>query len=406
MSEHISSPAPNANDRHISARARNTKPSGIRRFFEIAATMDNVISLGIGEPDFVSPQPVIEAAIASLRKGRTSYTSNAGLLRLRRLISENLAKRYGIAYAPETQIVVTVGASEAMLIAMLATIDPGDEVLIPEPCFVSYGPLAEFAGAKVTYIPTRVETGFQVTAEDIAARITPRSKMLFLGYPNNPTGAVLRRDRLEDIARLAIDHDLVVLSDEIYDRLIYGQAAKDGHVSLPSLDGLYERTILTGGFSKNHAMTGWRIGYVCAPEPLSDAMYKMHQYAVMCSSTMGQVGAVAALEECDDDVERMRCAYDERRRVIVDGLRAAGLPTFEPEGAFYCFPDITSTGLSSEAFVERLLEEEQVACVPGDAFGPSGAGYVRCSYATSMEQLKEAVRRITRFAARCRQGGS
>ena len=406
MSEHISSPAPNANDRHISARARNTKPSGIRRFFEIAATMDNVISLGIGEPDFVSPQPVIEAAIASLRKGRTSYTSNAGLLRLRRLISENLAKRYGIAYAPETQIVVTVGASEAMLIAMLATIDPGDEVLIPEPCFVSYGPLAEFAGAKVTYIPTRVETGFQVTAEDIAARITPRSKMLFLGYPNNPTGAVLRRDRLEDIARLAIDHDLVVLSDEIYDRLIYGQAAKDGHVSLPSLDGLYERTILTGGFSKNHAMTGWRIGYVCAPEPLSDAMYKMHQYAVMCSSTMGQVGAVAALEECDDDVERMRRAYDERRRVIVDGLRAAGLPTFEPEGAFYCFPDITSTGLSSEAFVERLLEEEQVACVPGDAFGPSGAGYVRCSYATSMEQLKEAVRRITRFAARCRQGGS
>ncbi len=406
MSEHISSPAPNANDRHISARARNTKPSGIRRFFEIAATMDNVISLGIGEPDFVSPQPVIEAAIASLRKGRTSYTSNAGLLRLRRLISENLAKRYGIAYAPETQIVVTVGASEAMLIAMLATIDPGDEVLIPEPCFVSYGPLAEFAGAKVTYIPTRVETGFQVTAEDIAARITPRSKMLFLGYPNNPTGAVLRRDRLEDIARLAIDHDLVILSDEIYDRLIYGQAAKDGHVSLPSLDGLYERTILTGGFSKNHAMTGWRIGYVCAPEPLSDAMYKMHQYAVMCSSTMGQVGAVAALEECDDDVERMRRAYDERRRVIVDGLRAAGLPTFEPEGAFYCFPDITSTGLSSEAFVERLLEEEQVACVPGDAFGPSGAGYVRCSYATSMEQLKEAVRRITRFAVRCRQGGS
>ena len=406
MSEHISSPAPNANDRHISARARNTKPSGIRRFFEIAATMDNVISLGIGEPDFVSPQPVIEAAIASLRKGRTSYTSNAGLLRLRRLISENLAKRYGIAYAPETQIVVTVGASEAMLIAMLATIDPGDEVLIPEPCFVSYGPLAEFAGAKVTYIPTRVETGFQVTAEDIAARITPRSKMLFLGYPNNPTGAVLRRDRLEDIARLAIDHDLVVLSDEIYDRLIYGQAAKDGHVSLPSLDGLYERTILTGGFSKNHAMTGWRIGYVCAPELLSDAMYKMHQYAVMCSSTMGQVGAVAALEECDDDVERMRRAYDERRRVIVDGLRAAGLPTFEPEGAFYCFPDITSTGLSSEAFVERLLEEEQVACVPGDAFGPSGAGYVRCSYATSMEQLKEAVRRITRFATRCRQGGS
>lgn len=402
MSEPVSTPRANAIDRHISARANNAKPSGIRRFFEIAATMDNVISLGIGEPNFVSPQPVVDAAVASLRKGHTRYTSNAGLLRLRQLISENLERRYGVGYAPENQIVVTVGGSEAMLIALLATVDPGDEVLIPEPCFVSYGPLAEFAGAKVTYIPTRVETGFQVTAEDIAARVTPRSKVLFLGYPNNPTGAVLRRDMLEDIARVAIDNDLLVLSDEIYDRLIYGRAAEEGHVSLPSLDGLYERTILTGGFSKNHAMTGWRVGYACAPEALSNAMYKMHQYAVMCSSTMGQVGAVAALETCDEDVERMRRSYDERRRYIVDGLRAAGLPTFEPEGAFYCFPDITSTGLSSEEFAERLLEEEQVACVPGDAFGPSGAGYVRCSYATSMEQLEEAVRRITRFVARCR----
>ncbi len=386
----------------ISKRANNTQESGIRRFFEIAATMQDVISLGIGEPDFVSPQPVIDAVITSLHKGQTGYTANAGLLHLRRLISENLERCYGISYSPQNQIVVTVGGSEAMLIAMLATIDPGDEVLIPEPCFVSYGPLAEFAGAKVVYIPTRVETGFQVTAEDIAARITPRSKLLFIGYPSNPTGAVLRRETLEDIAKVVIENDLIVLSDEIYDRLVYGRAAEEGHVSLPSLDGLYERTILTGGFSKNHAMTGWRVGYACAPEALSDAMYKMHQYVVMCSSTMGQVGAVAALETCDADVERMRRSYDERRRFIVDGLRAAGLPTFEPEGAFYCFPDITSTGLSSEAFVERLLAEEQVACVPGDAFGPSGAGYVRCSYATAMDKLEEAVRRITRFAERRR----
>lgn len=403
MDEPASTPAPDDPGRHISERANRTKPSGIRRFFEIAATMENVISLGIGEPDFVSPPAVIDAAIASLRQGRTSYTSNAGLLRLRRLISENLERRYGVSYDPEKQIVVTVGGSEAMLIAMLATLDPGDEALIPEPCFVSYGPLAEFAGARVTYVPTRVETGFQVTAKDIADRITPRSKMLFLGYPNNPTGAVLRRETLEDIACLVVERDLLVVSDEIYDRLIYGRAAEEGHVSLPSLDGLYERTILTGGFSKNHAMTGWRIGYACAPEPLSDAMYKMHQYAVMCSPTMGQDGAVAALEACDDDVERMRRSYDERRRFIVDGLRAAGLPTFEPEGAFYCFPDIASTGLSSGDFAERLLQEEQVACVPGDAFGPSGAGYVRCSYATSMDKLEEAIRRITRFADRCRR---
>lgn len=387
----------------ISERGRTVPPSGIRRFFEIAATMEDVISLGIGEPDFVSPQPVIEAAIQSLRDGKTGYTANAGLMRLRELIASELERLYQVKYDPQHQIIVTVGASEAMQIAMLALLDPGDEILIPEPCFVSYGPTAIFAGAKVVHVPTRVETDFQVTADDIAARITPRTKVLFLGYPNNPTGAVLRRDTLEEIAEVVIENDLIVISDEIYDRLVYGEAYERGHVCLSSIEALYERTVLLGGFSKNYAMTGWRIGYACAPEPIYKAMYKMHQYVVMSAPTMGQIGAVAAIESCQDDVEMMRRAYDERRRVIVDGLRAAGLPTFEPEGAFYCFPDITSTGLTSEEFAQKLLQEEHVACVPGDAFGPSGAGYLRCSYATALHKIEEAVARITRFAAKYQQ---
>lgn len=389
--------------RLVSERGRTVPPSGIRRFFEIAATMEDVISLGIGEPDFVSPKPVIDAAIQSLRDGKTGYTANAGLMPLRELIAADLQRLYGVSYDPARQIIVTVGASEAMQIAMLATLDPGDEILIPEPCFVSYGPLATFAGADVVYVPTRAENDFQVTAEDIASRITPRTKALFLGYPNNPTGAVLRRNMLEDIAEVVEENDLLVISDEIYDRLVYGEAFERGHVCLPSIESLYDRTILLGGFSKNYAMTGWRIGYACAPEPLYNAMYKMHQYVVMSAPTMGQIGAVAALRDGREDVERMRRSYDERRRVIVDGLRAAGLPTFEPEGAFYCFPDITSTGLSSEEFAQKLLQEEQVACVPGDAFGPSGSGYLRCSYATALDKIEEAVQRITRFAEKYRR---
>lgn len=384
----------------LSERARTVPPSGIRRFFEIAATMENVISLGIGEPDFVSPQPVIDAAVRSLHEGKTGYTANAGLLQLRELISGELDRLYGVHYDPSRQIIVTVGASEAMQIAMLALLDPGDEILIPEPCFVSYGPTAQFAGARVVYVPTRVDTNFQVTADDVASRITPRSKVLFLGYPNNPTGAVLRRETLEEIADVVVENDLLVISDEIYDRLVYGEAYERGHVCLPSIEALYERTVLLGGFSKNYAMTGWRIGYACAPEPIYNAMYKVHQYVVMSAPTMGQIGAVAAIEESQSDVEHMRRSYDERRRTIVDGLRAAGLPTFEPEGAFYCFPDVTSTGLSSEEVAQRMLKEESVACVPGDAFGPSGAGYLRCSYATSLDQIEEAVRRITRFVNR------
>ena len=387
----------------LSERARTVPPSGIRRFFEIAATMDDVISLGIGEPDFVSPKPIIDAAVQSLHEGKTGYTANAGLMQLRERIAGELDRLHGVRYDPARQIIVTVGASEAMQIAMLALLDPGDEILIPEPCFVSYGPTAKFAGADVVHVPTRVDTNFQVTAEDIESRITPRTKVLFLGYPNNPTGAVLTRDTLEEIAEVVVKHDLLVISDEIYDRLVYGEAYERGHVCLPSIEALYDRTVLLGGFSKNYAMTGWRIGYACAPEPIYQAMYKMHQYVVMSAPTMGQIGAVAAIESCQDDVERMRRAYDERRRVIVDGLRAAGLPTFEPEGAFYCFPDITSTGLTSEEFAQKLLTEEHVACVPGDAFGPSGAGYMRCSYATALDQVEEAVVRITRFAKKHQQ---
>ena len=385
----------------LSDRIRSVPPSGIRRFFEIAATMDDVISLGIGEPDFVSPRPIVDAAKASLDAGRTGYTANLGLADLRGAIAGELGRLYGLDYADD-ETIVTVGASEAMTIAMLTLVGPGDEVLIPEPCFVSYGPIAEFCGAKVVWVPTRAENDFQVTADDVRQRVTDRTKLLFLGYPNNPTGAVLRRDTLEAIAEVVLEHDLFVLSDEIYDRLVYGDAFERGHVSVPTVEGMYERTVLIGGFSKGYAMTGWRIGYACTPKPIMDQMYKAHQYIVMSAPTMAQVGALAGIRDAQDDVESMRRAYDQRRRVIVDGLNAAGLPTFEPEGAFYAFPDITSTGLSSEDFAQQLLQEEHVACVPGSAFGPSGEGYLRCSYATALDQIEEAVTRIARFADRVR----
>ena len=384
----------------LSTRARIVKPSGIRRFFEIAATMDNVISLGIGEPDFVSPKPIIDAAIQSLHEGKTGYTANAGLKELREHIVGDLKERYNLSYNSDTEIIVTVGVSEAMQLAMLALLDPGDEILIPEPCFVSYGPTAQFAGANVVYVPTSVENQFQVTAEDIKAHITPKTKVLFLGYPNNPTGAVLNRDTLEQIAEVVVQNDLLVISDEIYDRLIYGKTLEEGgHVSVPSVEGLRERSVLLGGFSKGYAMTGWRIGYVCAPEAIAKAIYKLHQYVVMSAPTMGQIGALAAIKHCQNDVEEMRQSYDRRRRLIVDGMRNAGLPTFEPEGAFYCFPDIRSTGLTSEQFAQQLLHQHRVAVVPGDAFGPSGAGFIRCSYATAYDKIETAVERITAFAA-------
>lgn len=390
-------------EKKLSERARTVKPSGIRRFFEIAARMENVISLGIGEPDFVSPRPVIEAAIQSLHDGITGYTANAGLQPLREQIAVELNNRYGVSYDPDTEIIVTVGVSEAMQLSMLALLDVGDDILIPEPCFVSYGPTAQFAGGNVVYVPTSVEDQFQVTAERIEKCITPRTKVLFLGYPNNPTGAVLNRATLESIAEVVERHDLMVISDEIYDRLVYGKALEEGHVCVPTVGALRNRTVLLGGFSKGYAMTGWRIGYVCAPKPIASALYKLHQYVVMSAPTMGQIGALAALKSCQDDVEAMRQAYDRRRRFIVDGFRDAGLPTFEPEGAFYCFPDISSTGMTSEEFASRLLDEHLVAVVPGDAFGPSGANYVRCSYATSLEKIETAVERITTFANKYRR---
>lgn len=389
----------------LAERVKIVPPSGIRRFFDIAATMDDVITLGIGEPDFVSPQPIIDAAIESMKAGKTGYTSNAGLTDLREAIADELDRLYGVCYNPANEIIVTVGVSEALQLAMLALLEPGDEILIPEPCFVSYGPAAIFAGANVVYVPTFAANDFQVTAADIERRITPRTKVLFLAYPSNPTGAVLRRETLEEIAEVVERHDLIVLSDEIYDRLVYGDAHNAGHTCLPSIPSLRDRTILLGGFSKDYAMTGWRVGYVCAPGAVYDAIYKLHQYVVMSAPTAGQYGAIAALRECQDDVERMRLAYDERRRVIVDGMRSAGFPTFEPEGAFYCFPDITSTGLSSEEFAQALLTEEKVAVVPGDAFGPSGAGYVRCAYANSLDNISEAVARIASFAERRNKAG-
>ncbi len=386
--------------KYLSERVLSVPPSGIRRFFEIAATMDDVITLGIGEPDFVSPAPVIDAAVSSLRDGKTGYTANAGLIELREAISAELQRLYGVSYDPQKEVLVTVGVSEALQLAMLALLNPGDEILIPEPCFVSYGPTAIFAGATVVYVPTSVENDFQVTAEDIEARITPRTKAVFLGYPNNPTGAVLRRAVLEEIAEVVVRHDLFMISDEIYDRLIYGEAFRDGHTCLPSIPSLRDRTVLLGGFSKNYAMTGWRVGYACASGPVYTSMYKLHQYIIMSAPTMGQYGAVAAIRDGQESVEEMRRAYDARRRVLVDGLRAAGLPTFEPEGAFYAFPDIRSTGFTSEEFAQQLLAEERVAVVPGDAFGPSGAGFVRCAYANSLENITEAVARIGRFARR------
>jgi aminotransferase len=381
----------------IAERVRTTPPSGIRRFFDIAATMDDVISLGIGEPDFVSPDVALQAGIDALNNGHTSYTSNAGMQELRDLIAADYEERLGVSYDPDSEIIVTVGCSEAMQLAMQALVEPGDEVLIPEPCFVSYGPSARFAGGDVVHVPTSVENDFQVTAADIEAHLTERSKVLFLGYPNNPTGAVLRRDTLEEIADLVVEHDLLVVSDEIYDQLIYGDAYERGHVCVPSLDRLRDRTVLLGGFSKNYAMTGWRIGFTCAPEPIARAMYKVHQYMIMSAPTMAQEAAIAALRGGGWAVEEMRQSYDERRRTIVDGLNAAGLPTFEPEGAFYCFPDVRSTGLSSEEFAQQLLQEEKVACVPGEAFGPSGEGYVRCSYATGLTDIERALDRIHRF---------
>jgi aminotransferase len=386
-------------DRVLSRRVREVPPSGIRRFFDIAATMDDVISLGIGEPDFDTPKQVIEAGVQSLREGRTHYTSNYGTIELRRALARHLEDRYGVSYDPTNEILVTVGASEAVDLALRATCDPGDEVILHEPSYVAYSPAITFSGGEVSFVSTRLENDFALDPADIEAAITPRTKAIFLGYPCNPTGAVLPPDVLDEIARIAVRHDLLVYSDEIYDRLAYGGYR---HRATSALPGMRERTILMGGFSKAYAMTGWRVGFLCAPAAMLEGIVKVHQYGIMSAPTTAQDAALEALRSAEPDVERMLAAYDRRRRILVDGMNAIGLRTFEPRGAFYAFPQVTSTGLSSEEFAEGLLREEHVAVVPGGAFGPSGEGHVRMCYATSEEKIHEAVARIGRFVSRAR----
>ena len=380
----------------VSERIASVPPSGIRRFFDIAATMEGVISLGIGEPDFDTPEPIVQAGIEALKRGETHYTSNSGLMELRRALAEHLDQMYGQTYNPASEILVTVGVSEALYLAFAATLDPGDEVIIPHPCFVSYAPEVVFAGGVPVIVPTMVENDFQVTAEDITAAITPRTKALLIGYPNNPTGAVMSRERLNEIAAIVKQHNLLVISDEIYDRLVYGVE----HVCFPSLPGMYSRTVLLQGFSKAYAMTGWRIGYIAAPAEILGMMRKVHQYTIMSAPSVSQYAALAALRAGEPYVQEMVAEYDRRRRLIVDGLNEIGLKCFEPQGAFYAFPSIEITGMDGTEFAETLLHEERVAVVPGSAFGEAGQGYVRCSYATAYEKIEEALERLHRFVRR------
>ncbi len=377
----------------VSKRVQAIPPSGIRRFFDIAATMENVVSLGIGEPDFVTPESILKAGIRSLEEGRTHYTSNSGILELRQALSVHLERLYGTRYDPETELLITVGVSEALYLALNAILDPGDEIIVPEPCFVSYTAEVVLAGGTPVTIATHVEHDFQVTGAAVAEAITDRSKAVLLSYPNNPTGAVMSRQRLMDIASVAEKYDLLVISDEIYDQLVYGGE----HVCFASLPGMRERTITLGGLSKSYAMTGWRIGYAAAPLEILAAMRKIHQYTIMSAPTTGQIAAMVALNEGASHVAEMREEYNRRRRLIVDGLNELGLATFEPRGAFYAFPSVAATGLSDDAFADKLLQEERVAVVPGSAFGPSGTGFVRCSYATAYEKIEEALERLRRF---------
>ena len=377
----------------VSTRVASVPPSGIRRFFDIAATMEDVISLGIGEPDFVTPEPIVLAGIASLARGETGYTSNSGLRELRVAISEHLHARYGLRYDPEDEVLVTVGVSEALYLALTAILNPGDEVIIPQPCFVAYAPEVTFAGGVPVIVPTVVEDAFQVTGREIAAAVTPRTKALLIGYPNNPTGAVMSRERLGEIAAVAREHDLLVISDEIYDRLVYGVE----HICFATLPGMAERTVLLQGFSKAYAMTGWRVGYMAAPAALLGPMRKVHQYTIMSAPTPSQHAALAALREGEPYVQRMVAEYDRRRRLIVAGLNEIGLHCFEPQGAFYAFPSVVASGMDENEFAERLLQEERVAVVPGSAFGEAGRGFVRCSYATAYEKIEQALERMRRF---------
>jgi aminotransferase len=386
-------------ERALAERVRSVPPSGIRKFFDILATMDDVISLGVGEPDFDTPRSIIEAGVESLREGRTHYTSNYGTLELRKALARHLERLYGVAYDPKGELLITVGASEALDLAMRATIDPGDEVILHEPSYVAYVPAIVFAGGTPVHVATRFEDDFALDPAAVEAAITPRTKAMFLGYPCNPTGAVLPAEVQDELARIAERHDLLVYSDEIYDRLAYGSYR---HRAFSSLPGMRDRTILMGGFSKAYAMTGWRIGWMAAPADLIEGILKIHQYTIMTAPTVAQDAALVAIVDGEPDVERMLAEYDRRRRLVVDGFNAMGLETFEPRGAFYAFPRISSTGLDADTFSRRLLEEEHVAVVPGSAFGPSGSEHVRACYATSYERLETALMRIDRFVQRCR----
>jgi aminotransferase len=381
---------------YINQRVAGLKPSGIRKFFDIAATMQDVISLGIGEPDFLTPPSISEAGIQSIKRGDTHYTSNAGLIELRRALSRHLEKKYQVSYDPNTELILTVGVSEALYLAFSAVLEVGDEVIIPTPCFVSYQAEVILAGGVPVEVASKLENDFNPDPAAIEAAITPRTKVLLIGYPNNPTGGVATRETLIKIAEIAERHDLLVISDEIYDRLVYGFM----HVCFAGLPGMHKRTLLLGGFSKDYAMTGWRIGYAAGPADLIRGLTRIHQYTVMSAPTMSQVAALEALEHGENAVLEMVAEYDRRRKLIVKGLNNLGLNTFEPHGAFYAFPQISVTGMNEDSFAERLLQEEKVAVVPGSAFGLGGEGFVRCSYATSYEKIEEALRRIERFMRR------
>ncbi|MCG3083097.1 aminotransferase [Anoxybacillus sp. LAT_35] len=381
---------------YVSDTVSRLKPSGIRRFFDLAASMEGVISLGVGEPDFITPWSVREACILSLEQGYTSYTANAGLWELRKEISDYLARRFEVLYDPANEIIVTVGASQALDVSLRAILNPGDEVVVVEPSFVSYAPLVSLAGGVPIPIQTSGKQQFKLQPEQIEQVVTPKTKALIICSPNNPTGTVLNRGELEQIARIVAKHDLLVISDEIYAELCY----EEQYTSFPAIAHMRERTVLINGFSKGFAMTGWRLGFVAAPKDLATAMLKIHQYTMMCAPTMAQYAAIEALQNGADDVEQMRKSYRQRRNFFVQSLNEIGLTCHMPGGAFYAFPSIQSTGMTSEQFAERLLLEEKVAVVPGHVFGASGEGYIRCSYASSLEQLQEAIRRMKRFLER------
>ncbi len=376
------------------------EPSGIRKFFDIVNEMQEAISLGVGEPDFDTPWHIRDEGIYSLEKGRTFYTSNAGLKELKTEIAKYMNRRFDLTYDPDHEILVTVGGSEAIDIAMRAMLDPGDEVLIPQPSFVCYPPCATLANGVPVIIELKAENEFRLTAKELEAAVTPKTKLLVLPFPNNPTGSIMERGDLEEIAEVIIRHDLYVLSDEIYSELTYGDTS---HVSIASLPGMRERTIVINGFSKAYAMTGWRLGYACGPRLILEQMFKIHQFAIMCAPTNSQYAAVEAMKNGDEDVARMREEYDGRRRYLLYRFREMGMECFEPYGAFYMFPCIREFGMTSEEFAERLLESEKVAVVPGTAFGACGEGFVRISYASSLENLKEALERIEHFIGKLRK---